>query len=713
MDTSALLVSLGHNVTLLLALVFIYDLVLHSSRLIKSQCFRVIEGLAFGLFSILAMMTSIVVAPGHLLDTRNVVVFIAGVFSGPIAAAVAGSMAILYRLTVGGDGVWSAIVVITCSSLFGISLYWYGRRSGRRAGYWPAPVAGLIIALNALLWTGLIGGTGGQRIVQDTAVPMIALYPITTLLLWVMLTHRDQLVKTETALRESEERYRTGISALQEGLIYQTAADGFVHCNASAERILGDSQEQIKQAMAAGVPVPVVHEDGSPVLSGDHPAEVAMRTGKPQTNVIVGFDDAKRGRIWLSVNASPLFADGDRSKPYAVLSTFTDITERRQSQSRLTSERDMLRTLIDNIPDYIFIKDSQGRFVISNAAHNQVAGARHADALVGQSAYDTFPPEMASQFDTDDRMVLQGERLVNVERTSLDLQGNPCCMLTTKVPLQDSSGQIVGLVGISRNITHRKKLEEQTLQLAAERQRVAVLHHVIGDISHDFRTPLTLINTSTELIRKHTDPQKREIHLQRIEGQTTRIMTLLNELVEIADLETNNFACDCHPVDMLSLLTDLMQAFVPLAEAKQLKLLFQPAVANVVVTGDARLLQRAVANLLENAVRHTPKGQITMTLECRAGELVIAVKDDGPGIAAAEQERIFEHFYRADEARPMASGGAGLGLSISRKIIEAHAGTIRVQSELGHGSTFIATLPLNSDDRHPVADAAGSTANSG
>ncbi|MBI5670275.1 MAG: PAS domain S-box protein [Chloroflexi bacterium] len=700
MLNSSILISLAQNVALLLSLTYLYGLVLHNPRLARFNRSHLLEGLTFGLFGVLAVMTAIEVYPGFFLDARAIVVVVTGAFSGPVAALLASGMIALYRMMLGGGGVLSGVVAVMGAAALGTAVYYYRQRYGNRNERAVFLIVGGIAAINALVWPWAIGGSVGRQFAYKAALPMLVLVPAGIYFLRLLLSYRLRQLQMEQALRDSEERYRTVIAAMSEGFIYRSVEDGTVSCNASAETILGLSAAQIQHWIDENWRG--LREDGTEFAAPDRPAAVALRTGQPQLNVTMGIQHPEKGLIWLLVNSSPLFRAGS-SQPYAVMSTFTDITERRQAQTELLRERDTLRTLIDNIPDYIFIKDAQGRFVVSNAAHNQIAGVQRMDELVGKTAFDVFPPHLAPQFNEDDQMVLQGQALVNIERTSIDLQGKPCFVLTTKVPLRDAAGQVVGLVGISRNITHRKKLEEQTLQLAAERQRAAVLHRFITDISHDFRTPLSILSTSTELLRKHTDPDKREKHLRRIEEQITRVTTLLDAVVEMADLERNVVVRHDDPINLQPLLTETIKDCEPLAKNKGVKLLWQQTSMPIMVNADAHHIRRAVHNLLENAIQYNAAGGwVMISTQNLATHLVIEIRDSGIGMTEAEQQHIFEHFYRADEARSMDTGGTGLGLPIARKIVEAHGGTISVESQPGQGSTFTVTLPL-SDER--VAEA--------
>ena len=162
-----------------------------------------------------------------------------------------------------------------------------------------------------------------------------------------------------------------------------------------------------------------------------------------------------------------------------------EVFERTLAQEALATERTLLRTLIDNIPDYIFIKDSEGRFLISNTAHAQSVAISNPEDLNGKTAYDFYPRELAAHFDADDRRVIQsGQALVGAERVTLDAEGNRIWALTTKAPLRDQQGNVIGLVGISRDITERKQAED-ALRKSEERYRI--LTDLISDYAFSTR----------------------------------------------------------------------------------------------------------------------------------------------------------------------------------------------------------------------------------
>ncbi|MEP6987474.1 MAG: ATP-binding protein, partial [Chloroflexota bacterium] len=382
-------------------------------------------------------------------------------------------------------------------------------------------------------------------------------------------------------------------------------------------------------------------------------------------------------------------------QPLHFISQIQNITKRKQTETALAAERNLLRTLIDSSPDYIFIKDREGRFILSNVAHAQAAGL-NADELVGKTAFKVFPPDLAAQFHADDERVMQsGEPLINIERATVDQHGKSRTVLTTKIPLRDKDGQVTSLVGISRDITARKELETQTIELAAERDRGKVLQRFIHDMSHDFRTPLAVISSSLYLLLKHTDPQKQQLYANRAEQQILRLDKLLEELLQMEHLDQGEITFQFSLTEINAFLAPLIREYETIAISKQITVEFVSDTASYFARIDEVEFARVMTKLMDNAVAYTPEGgHITIRTGTEGNWVIVSVQDTGIGIAASDLPHIFERFYRADQARPTETGGSGLGLSIVQKIIEAHDGSIEIESTVGQGSRFSIKLPI-------------------
>jgi two-component system sensor histidine kinase/response regulator len=397
--------------------------------------------------------------------------------------------------------------------------------------------------------------------------------------------------------------------------------------------------------------------------------------------------------MWFLTTKMPL--RDEHGTITGLLGISRNITRRKLADDKLSQERDLLRTLIDSTPDYIFIKDVAGRFVITNIAHAQAVNATP-DELEGKTAFEMFPPDLAAQFHADDERIIQsGTPLINLERTTVGEHGVDKTVLTTKIPLRDLNGRVTGLVGISRDITERKQLEAQSLELSSERERTKILQRFISDMSHDFRTPLTILNTSLYLLKKIVDPQKQQAQMQQMEQQIARLNNLLDELLEMSQLDRQDTGFRFDLTEVNALVSRIVQEYEPTAAAKRIAIQFTPDLTAQMARIDPKEFTRALVNLLANAVAYSPEGgTITVCTQAQPKHTVISVQDNGIGISESDLPHIFERFYRADQARSTTTGGHGLGLSIAQKIIEAHGGSIQVSSTLGQGSTFSIELPV-------------------
>jgi signal transduction histidine kinase len=234
------------------------------------------------------------------------------------------------------------------------------------------------------------------------------------------------------------------------------------------------------------------------------------------------------------------------------------------------------------------------------------------------------------------------------------------------------------------------------IELAVERERIALLKRFMGDVSHDFRTPLTAIKLSLYLLQRAQTEADRQRHMSGITRQVDRLEQLITELFSMSRLdmaETNQFRFG--RVDANEMLNSILTAHQPFIEEKQLHIRFEQGQIRHIM-GDWQQLERAFGNLLTNAITYTPPGgTITLRTDVESTRLVIEIADSGIGIDTAELPHIFTRFYRGDRARGTATGGMGLGLSITLKIIEAHGGQITVESEPGKGSLFRVSFPAS------------------
>jgi PAS domain S-box-containing protein len=692
------LLKLITNLALLFTLIYFSRLLQPYLNRLPMLTRNIAQGLMFGFFGVVDLLTTIEILPGFLLDGRTIVVAVAAAYGGGVSGLVAAAVVSLFRLMYGGAGAGIGVLITFTAAGLGYLVYRYHARQGTPLNWISLVTLGGLVALQRVLWPVIVGGSVGQQLANAIALPVTLGFPLGTAALGLLLVQQRRQFTLEQALHESEERYRSVVSAMKEGVIVWDTQDRIIAYNQGAKQILRVTDEQLFEQQENIAQLRLIHPDGTPFPIDQFPYRVAMRTNEPQNEVVMGIERPDGSLVWLLVNARPL-CKPDAAKPYAVLATFADITESKTMMEALVSERDLLRTLIDSTPDYIFIKNTEGRFVISNEAHARAVNTTPS-RLIGKTAFDLFPPNLAEQFHADDLEIIQsGQALLNLERTTVDSQGNFKTVLTTKVPLRSRDGQITGLVGISRDITERKLVEQQALELAAERERMKVLQRFIGDLSHDFRTPLTVINNSVYLLRKLTDPDRQQSQLDKLEAQVMRMDELLGDLLKLDYLIHGESPFVFKPQDVNAIVREVVAVLEVSAAERGQEITLTPGHDLPAILADYNQLKQCVASVIENAVHYTPDdGTIAVQTMSEGQRVMIRVEDTGIGIAQNDQPHIFEPFYRADQARSTTNGRSGLGLAIAKRIIEAHKGSIEFQSRVGEGSIFVISLPAVPDE---------------
>lgn len=256
------------------------------------------------------------------------------------------------------------------------------------------------------------------------------------------------------------------------------------------------------------------------------------------------------------------------------------------------------------------------------------------------------------------------------------------------------NGERVRIVTL-RDMTPRLLEQQRQIELTVEQEKVRILQHFINDISHDLRTPLSIINASL------SDPQAKRAERQRtqievLEQQAAHVHRLLEDLITMSRLdkaEASDFLF--RRVDLHDLLHQVISDTMNEALRKNQKLIFSPCSGSAMLMADATEIKRMMRHLIMNGLMYTPEGGlISITTRLSPEAVTIVVKDNGPGIAKDVLPFIFDEFYRGDPARG-GDGGIGLGLTIARKIARAHQGAMKWMSAQGQGSEFHVKLPLS------------------
>jgi PAS domain S-box-containing protein len=383
-----------------------------------------------------------------------------------------------------------------------------------------------------------------------------------------------------------------------------------------------------------------------------------------------------------------------------------DITDRKRAEEALVKERNLLHTLIDTLPDRIFAKDIDSKFILNNAAHLRALGVHSQKDALGKTDYDFRPQEYADRYFISDKQVLQtGEALINFEEQSITASGEIGWMLSTKVPLRDTQGNIIGLVGNGRDITERKKLQQELFQ-SQKLQSVGVL---AGGIAHDFNNILGIILGYTSLIEKDKlHAQKQSENIAAINQAVQRGAALVRQILTFARKTDVLF----EPMSLANLFQEIFsmleQTFPKIITFKKI---FPEDIP--LILADRTQIHQVLLNLCVNARDAMPNGgSITIEVKQQTGKqlkeqfptadqnmyVCVSVTDTGGGMNESTRRKVFDPFFTTKDK----GKGTGLGLSVVYGVMQAHQGFVNVESELGHGTTFHLYFPIPDISQTPT-----------
>jgi len=410
------------------------------------------------------------------------------------------------------------------------------------------------------------------------------------------------------------------------------------------------------------------------------------------------------------------------NKVVGLLGVSFDITERKQheqqlekmqaeltrlstSKQKFISEMVYLSNLIAILPGNVYWKGLDGRYLGCNDNTAAVSGLSNRHEFVGKKAGDLFSEELASLVERVDQRVIEEDREICLEEPGVDGHGNPATYITRKIPLHDENNAVVGMLGVSFDISERKTME-QALHDAKEHAEAAnkAKSDFMLNMSHDIRTPFSgVLGFADMLYSGESDPVKKQ-QLGHIIDASHEILGVLNEVIDLVTVEEGGMPLRDIKLNLYDVLRGLNKMFAAAIDNKKLKLIIEsdPQIPTQLIC-DKHRLHRVLINLMSNAVKFTDTGQIKLSaalVENRNEQAVIkiTVADTGIGIPQNKFDAIFEKFNRLSASYSSAYKGAGIGLYLVKKFITDMHGDVQVSSTVGQGSQFSVTIPMRVAD---------------
>jgi PAS domain S-box-containing protein len=500
---------------------------------------------------------------------------------------------------------------------------------------------------------------------------------------WVVLaTAITQRKLAEQALRWSEEKYRELISTSLDGIISTDPQNRVIIWNQGAEKIFSYTEkEMLGQSMMKIIPEREREKVNKRLARLNKPG-----AGKQANTIVEGTGIKKDGsEVPIEISMS--------SKEFENTSITTaiirDITVRKEAEERIWKQNEFLNNILESVTLPFYVVDAND-YTIKMANSATHAGDLSKKPTCYAITHNRSKPCSGKDDICPLKTIKETKEPVVVEHIHYNENGNSRNVEVHGYPLFDAKGNVVQMIESCMDITERKQMEGKLRKVDQMKSEF------LSNVSHELRTPLQSIGGFTKLIMNGQvpDPATQQEFLQIIDREALHLGNLINSLMDMSRLEAGRFLINRKLIPVRDSFVDPIKSFYSLARDKNITLSENIPEQLPEMEVDGERLRQVIINLLGNAVKFSdPGGSVSIKVEKQKDQLLFQVSDRGIGIPEEAKAHLFERFYRAEGE--MVRGGTGLGLYISKQIIEAHGGRIWADSKLGKGSTFSFTLPLN------------------
>jgi PAS domain S-box-containing protein len=496
---------------------------------------------------------------------------------------------------------------------------------------------------------------------------------------------KRELSKTEDMLRRVTEKGKVGI-------VLSDAKGKFIYVNDAMCEVIGYSRKELV---------------GKPFLKFLHPRDkkkiikmflkAVKRPAEAEAKELELRVIHKKGYpIYISTTPTILMKG---KKIEGVSAIIIDVTERKKMEEELRDSEEKFRMLVENVSDWIWEVDGRGVYTYVSPKVEDILGYKPKE-VIGKTPFDFMPKEEAKRVATEFRKIIKNKKeFQGLENWNHHKNGSKILLETSGVPILNEKGNLLGYRGVDRDVTERKKMEEELKRNVEELKKLDIeKDRFISITAHELKTPMATVLGFSKLLKEEDvigDEEKRKKYLKIMESEINRLVSLVNEVLDLsrADLGTLKFTIES--VDVPKLLDEIKNTMGQFAKENNLKLIVKIKDSEIKMKSDKEKLRQILINLVSNAIKYTNQGSVTIEAEKKDRFIEFRVKDTGIGIPGNQYEKIFERFYQIESPYTRKVKGTGLGLSICKEFVETMGGEIWLKSETGKGTTFFFKLPLN------------------
>ncbi len=477
------------------------------------------------------------------------------------------------------------------------------------------------------------------------------------------------------------------LDRIQDAVFLGKADKGIVFMNVAAMALTGYANEDLDLLATSS-------------LFPDFVADANTNTAPPKRRIWLRCKNGSQ----LAVNLiqSVLDLDGEAYTLYLaqVEREKTEAADREKRMQEYQSAHDgaLLMNLMENMTDMIYFKDLDSRFILVNKAFCSWTGLLNPEMAIEKTDFDLFAKSHARKaFKDEQRIIKDGMPMIGMEENEIWPDGRTTWVSTTKMPLRNTDGEIIGTFGVSRDITERKAMEHELREARIKAEQAAQAKSAfLANMSHEIRTPLNaMVGMGDLLADTPLNPLQKEF-LKTIELSSDTLLNIVNDILDLSKIEAGKLHMEYAPFNVVDLIEDTVEVMGPAAAAKHLELMHDlHGTMPEVICGDPVQIRQVLLNLLSNAIKFTDKGHVLLRITSvpleqgnEQYEICFEVVDTGIGMAEEEMEKVFHPFEQAEETTARRYGGTGLGLAISRKLVEMMGGELTVHSTKHEGSVF-------------------------
>ncbi len=644
---------------------------------------KILQGITFGLIAVAAMLNPFVLTPGIIFDGRSIVLSLCAFFFGPIAGVIAGIMALVTRIIIGGGGAIMGVSVIASSVIIGI--YYFFRRRQNLVSLTTVQlyIFGLLVHIVMILLMILLPGSYVKETMRTVGVSVILFYPFATVLIGKILYDQENSFRLNNELRERERKYRSLFDNDLAGNFITDVEGNLILCNQAFARIFGfNSVDELRN-----INVAAYYNDQNP---REEIVEQIRRSKKLENLELVLLNKDKKE---ITVLANVVGEFDDSNKLIALNGYLIDITERKKAEKLIKT----LSNAIEQSPFSVIITNSEWKIEYVNKKF--IETTQYSFEEVKDKTPLIFnkvqPDETEYQHMLD---VLNHGNVWVGEYLNHKKDGTPMWVEVTVAPIYIKSNVINNYVIITENITEKKKMLEE---LVAAKERAEESDRLksafLANMSHEIRTPMNSIIGFIGLLKKpDLSNPKKEKYLELIEKSGQRMLNTLNDLISISRIEAGEVKVYYTKTNINNLMDELCDVYRNEAMLKGIKLAAHPSLPMndaVIITDDVKL-HAVLTNLIKNALKFTHEGSIDFGYWHGEDEIVFFVKDTGKGISQEFQKKLFQRFVQEESDYTRMYEGSGLGLSISKAYIDMLGGKIWLEhSEPEKGTEFRFSIP--------------------